>query len=75
MGLLINVAHAGPMIISEDPGARYLVEFLQHEAADLAEFAVIDLDLAVVADYYYHPNKNRAHQASSFRLWPMVVKS
>jgi hypothetical protein len=48
------MAHACPVIISEDPGAGDLVELLQLEAADLADLAFLDLDLAIVADYYYH---------------------
>jgi hypothetical protein len=48
------MAHAGPVIISEDPSARHLVELLQLEAAYLADLAVLDLDFSVVADYNYH---------------------
>jgi hypothetical protein len=48
------MAHAGPVIISEDACARYLVELLQLEAAYLANLAVLDLDLGVVAKYDNH---------------------
>ncbi len=48
------MAHTGPMVIPEDPGACYLVELLQLEAAYLADLAVFDLNLAVVADHNYH---------------------
>jgi hypothetical protein len=51
---LIHMAHACPMIISEDTGAGDLIELLQLEAADLADLAFLDLDLAIVANYYYH---------------------
>ncbi len=49
------MAHTGPMVIPEDPGARYLIELLQLEAAYLAYLAILDLDLGIVADYDNHP--------------------
>ncbi len=52
----VDVAHAGPVVIPEDPGACYLVELLQLEAAYLTDLAVLDLDLGVVAKYNYHMN-------------------
>lgn len=51
------MADTGPVIISEYPGASYLVELLQLEAAYLADLAVLDLGLGVVAEHNYHPKK------------------
>ena len=45
----VDMAHTGPVVIPEDPGACHLVELLQLEAAYLADLAILDLDLGVVA--------------------------
>lgn len=51
---LIDVADTDPVIISEYPGACYLVKLLKLKAAYLADLAVLDLDLGVVTKYDYH---------------------
>jgi hypothetical protein len=48
------MAHACPVIISENAGAGDLIELLQLAPADFTDLAILDLDLAIVANYYYH---------------------
>ncbi len=50
------MANTGPMIISKYPCACHLVELFQLEAAYLADLAVLNLDLGVVAEYDNHQN-------------------
>jgi hypothetical protein len=45
------------VIVPVNPCAGHLVELLQLQAADLADFIVFDLDLGVVAQHRYHPLK------------------
>ena len=41
---LVHVSNACPVIVSVNPCARHLVELLQLQAADLADYTVFDLD-------------------------------
>jgi hypothetical protein len=56
--VLINMAYTGPVVIPEDPGACHLIELLQLKAAYLADLAVLDLDLGIIAKHNYHPKKD-----------------
>jgi hypothetical protein len=46
---LVHVSHACPVIVPMNPCAGHLIELLQLQAADLADYTVFDLDLGVVA--------------------------
>ncbi len=54
---LIDMADTGPVVVSEDSSACHLVELLQLKAAYLADLAVINLDLGIVAKDNYHQKK------------------
>jgi hypothetical protein len=51
------------VIVSVNPCAGHLVELLQLQAADLADYTIFDLDLGVVAQDYYHSLKSSFEKA------------
>jgi hypothetical protein len=51
------------VVVPVNPCACHLVELLQLQVSDLADYTVFDLNLGVVAQHHYHPLKRSFEKA------------
>jgi len=63
---LVHMSNAGPVVVSMNAGARYLVKFLQLAAANLAHNSIFNLYLGVVAKHNYHPSSDPLKRLKRF---------
>jgi|WetSurSiteA1Bulk_404760.scaffolds.fasta_scaffold07436_2 hypothetical protein len=63
---LVHMSNAGPVVVSMNAGARYLVKFLQLAAANLADNSIFNLYLGVVAKHNYHPSSDPLKRLKRF---------